>query len=202
MRAEGSPKELGPDVFVRNAQLVEFPARLAKLELERVQLTLIAARGRRRGNGPVAFSGKTSSPPPPPPRRPAERGKCLPPCTFQGPFRGKRESSPESAELPRNRGKHLPLRNTWSENGGTVTFQTRDIFPSYPLQCTVTVVVGSEYGKSDHGIASTTAAIATTAIATALQKALPGRVARRAARVRAARAEHFVEHPPAQLAPA
>ena len=43
------------DVFVRNAQLVEFPACLAKLELERVQLTLKAARGRRRGNGPVAF---------------------------------------------------------------------------------------------------------------------------------------------------
>ena len=100
---------------MRNAQLVEFPARLAKLELERVQLTLKAARGRRRGNGPVAFSGKTSSPPPPPPRRPAERGKCRPPCTFQGPFRGKRESSPESAELPRNRGKRLPLRNTWTE---------------------------------------------------------------------------------------
>ena len=38
MRAEGSPKELGLDVFVRNAQLLEFPAllALAKLELERI----------------------------------------------------------------------------------------------------------------------------------------------------------------------
>jgi hypothetical protein len=121
------------DVFVRNAQLVEFPACLAKLELERVQLTLKAARGRRRGNGPVALSGKTSSPPPPPPRRPAERGKCRPPCTFQGPFRGKRENSPESAELPKTRGKYLPLRNTGPSNGGTVTSQTREIFPYYPI---------------------------------------------------------------------
>ena len=120
------------DVFVRNAQLVEFPACLAKLELERVQLTLKAARGRRRGNGPVALSGKTSSPPPPPPRRPAERGKCRPPCTFQGPFRGKRENSPESAELPKTRGKYLPLRNTGPSNGGTVTSQTRENFPYYP----------------------------------------------------------------------
>ena len=125
MRAEGSPKELGLGIFVRDVQLVKFCALLDKLEIERVQRALNAARGKRATAPP--HLKKTSS------AAAVAAAAARAAGTTSSSMRvSKQDSSLESAELPHNRGKTGETSETVTVTS-QIRLETRDPSPGpYP----------------------------------------------------------------------